>query len=281
MDAGILYYRRDLLDRYGLTPPATWPDLVRSAQIILERERNPALTGFVWQGKQYEGLVSVAHEFVWGHGANLIDDPTPDAEEAVGFMRALVGHEAVSPPSVATGDEETTRHLFGAGRAIFMRNWTYSWTLLNREGSPVRGKIGVAPLPAFQGHESVSVLGGWLLAVPRGAAHPVEAKALMAFLASTEVQRRMAMELGYQPVRMSLYQDRQLLRNQPWWRNLFPVLHAARPRPVTPYYLMLSQVLQPELSAAVVGTKSPHDALVSARRHMAMIPGFDARAEAP
>jgi multiple sugar transport system substrate-binding protein len=248
-------------------------------ETILEGERDPALTGFVWQGKQYEGLVSVAYEFVWGHGAKLIGPATAEAEGAVGFMGALVG--PVSPPSVATGDEETTRHLFGAGRAIFMRNWTYSWTLLNREGSPVRGKVGVAPLPAFPGHESVSVLGGWLLAVPRRAAHPAEAKALMAFLASTEIQRRMAMELGYQPVRMSLYQDRELLRVQPWWRSLFPVLRAARPRPVTPYYLILSQILQPELSAAVVGTKSPHDALASARRHMAMIPGLDARAEAP
>lgn len=271
MDAGLLYYRRDLLERYGFAPPRTWPDLVRIARTILDGERDPALKGFVWQGKQYEGLVCVAHEFVWGRGADLLNDETQGAEQSVAFMRRLVAEEAVSPPSVATADEEAARHLFGAGRAIFMRNWSYAWTLLQQEGSPVKGRVGLSPLPSFPGYESVSVLGGWLLAVPRRASHAREAEALIEFLTSPEIQRRMALDLGYKPARRNLYQDAALLESQPWLRDLFPVLLAARPRPVTPYYLMLSQALQPELSAALVGTKSPQAALASARRQAAMI----------
>lgn len=270
IDAGVLYYRRDLLDRYGFSPPRNWPELVRIARTILQGERDRALHGFVWQGKQYEGLVCVALEFIWGHGANVLEEK-PGAESAVTFMRDLVVREKISPALVFTADEEATRHLFGAGRAIFMRNWPYAWPLFQQEGSPVRGKVGIAPLPSFPGYRSASTLGGWMLAVPRRAAHQREAAELITFLTSPEIQRRMALEIGYKPTRRDLYRDASLLQSQPWLRELAPVLSAARPRPVSPYYLMLSQALQPELSAALVGTKSPRAALASARWQMAHI----------
>lgn len=281
MDAGLLYYRRDLLDRYGFAPPRTWPELARIARVILTQERDPALTGFVWQGKQYEGLVCVALEFLWGNGADLFDEDPRAAVEALAAMRQLIVPDGLSPPTVATADEEATRRLFGAGHAIFMRNWPYVWSLLQAEGSPVRGKIGLRPLPAFPGHASVSALGGWMLAVPRQAAHPREGEALIRFLSSPEAQRRMALEQGYQPARRMLYQEASLRRTQPWLADLYPVFLAARPRPVTPYYLMLSQALQPELSAVVVGAKSPQAALASARRQIARLAGFDQEGATP
>src|SRR5690606_30420613 len=55
MDAGLLYYRKDLLAKHGYAPPRTWEQLARAARAISARE--PGVYGFVWQGKQYEGLV--------------------------------------------------------------------------------------------------------------------------------------------------------------------------------------------------------------------------------
>ncbi|MDH5669787.1 MAG: hypothetical protein OEY86_17445, partial [Nitrospira sp.] len=52
---------------------------------------------------------------------------------------------------------------------------------------------------------------------------------------------------------------------RPLLKDLFPIFLEARPRPVTPYYLMLSQVAQPEVSAVVVGRKTPRDAVVAVR----------------
>lgn len=288
MDAGLLYYRRDLLERAGVAAPRTWPELAQAVHAVLDKERDPALAGFVWQGKQYEGLVCVAHEFAWGGGSDLVtgllqaaqraegpEAAAQEAERALAALRDFVT-EGISPPSVATADEEAARHLFGTGRAVFMRNWAYAWTILQRDDSPVRGKIGVAPLPSFPGHPSVSVLGGWMLAVPREAPHRRDAEALVEFLTSPDIQSRMAREMGYNPVLRSLYHDAALLQAQPRLRELLPILQAARPRPVTPYYLMLSQVLQPELSAAIVGVKPPDAALVQARRQMAAVLGREA-----
>lgn len=267
LDAGVLFYRRDLLDRYGFAPPKTWPELVRMARMILDQEQDPDLTGFLWQGKQYEGLVCVALEFIRGHGGTVLGNRTRESEDALGFMRTLV-KEGLSAALVTTADEEATRHVFGAGRAIFLRNWPYAWALFQAEGSPVRTKVGLAPLPSFPGHESVSTLGGWMLAVPHRAPHPREAVDLLRYLSSPAIQKRIALELGYLPARRDLYREPSLLGAKPWLAELAPVLIGAKPRPVTPYYLMMSQVLQPELSAAVVGLKTPGEALASARRQI-------------
>jgi multiple sugar transport system substrate-binding protein len=271
IDAGVLYYRRDLLDRYGFPPPLTWPELVRVARDVQEAERDPDLRGFIWQGKQYEGLVCVALEFIRSNGSDLWTGDERRAAVALESMRSLLAPEGLTPLSVATADEEATRHLFGSGRAIFLRNWPYAWSLFQQEGSPVRGRVGLAPLPSFPGSPSVPTLGGWMLAIPGRSSHPREAGELVQYLTSPEVQRRMALELGYKPVRRDLYQDKALLAMQPWLRELLPVFLAARPRPVSPYYLMMSQVAQPELSAVVVGTKTGAAAVAAVRKQTAQL----------
>ena len=274
LDAGVLFYRRDLLERYGLPPPSTWTALVDSTRTILEGEQDPRLKGFLWTGKQYEGLVCVALEFIWSHGGTLFEadsarspEARSRAEAALEFMRALIV-SGISPATVATADEETARHLFADGRAVFMRNWPYAWTLLQQKESPVRARVGLAPLPSVPGQPPAAALGGWLLAIPAGARHPAEAAELLRYLVSPESQRRMAIELGYKPAYRDLYRDGGLLEVQPWLHDLYPVYEAARPRFVSPYYLMLSQVVQPELSAVIVGRKTAREALEAAHRQI-------------
>ena len=240
IDTGVLYYRRDLLARYGFDAPTTWPELVHIVRTVSAGERNPALKGFLWTGKQYEGLVCVALEFIWSHGGTILDARrTGDAEAALTFMRQLVV-DGISPELVSTSDEEATRLLFSDGRAIFMRNWPYVAALLEDADSPLRGQTGLAPLPAFPGHLSASALGGWMLAIPRQASHPELAAQFVRFLSAPATQRRLALQLGYHPARRELYSDPAMLAAQPALADLLRVFDAARPRPVTPYYLMLS-----------------------------------------
>jgi multiple sugar transport system substrate-binding protein len=273
IDAGLLYYRKDLLDKYGFSPPKTWEDLVSQVRAILAKEKDPQLKGFVWQGKQYEGLICNVLEYIWSAGGEVLaEDGTvilddPQARMALSFMRDMIV-QGVSSPMVTTADEEATRRIFGEGRAIFLRNWPYAWNIFEREGSKVRGKIGIAPLPSFAGFPSAATLGGWQLGINRNSEHPKEAEALIRFLTSPEAQRWMALEIGYKPTRKALYQDEKLIAFQPFITGLYGAFLSARPRPVSPYYLMLSQVMQPEFSAALVGLKSPEEALRDAQLQM-------------
>jgi trehalose/maltose transport system substrate-binding protein len=273
IDAGVLYYRRDLLERHGVAPPTSWPDLVRTARLVLDTERDSRLAGFVWQGKQYEGLVCVALEVLRSNGSDLWGGDRGRAEAGLQFLRETVARHRITPVSVGMADEESTRQLFGSGRALFMRNWPYAWPLFQREGSVVRGKVGIAPLPSFPGYPSAPVLGGWMLAVPMSSPHQKEAGELIRFLTSPDAQRVVALEMGYNPTRRALYGDASLIEARPLLKDLYPIFLEARPRPVTPYYLLLSQALQPEVSAVVVGRKTPRAALESVHRQVTRILG--------
>jgi multiple sugar transport system substrate-binding protein len=271
IDAGLLYYRRDLLEASGLAPPRTWPELVRGAQAVMARA--PGVEGYVWQGKQYEGLVCNVLEFLRSNGGSVLDgarvvlDSAPN-REALAFMADLVHRYHVTPASVTTATEEPTRQVFGQGRAVFMRNWPYAWRLFEDPGSRVHGRVGVATLPHFAGGSSAATLGGWQLAVNARSRHPAPAAELVRYLTSHDVQKRLAQAYGFQPSRVALYGDAELLARQPFLGLLEEVFASARPRPVTPRYVRLSQVLQSEFSAAIAGVKTAPAALADGQRRL-------------
>jgi multiple sugar transport system substrate-binding protein len=268
IDAGVLYYRKDLLEKYGFAPPETWDDLVKTAQYVTSREKN--IYGYVWQGKQYEGLVCNVLEFFWSNGGDVLrwGSPVIHSREnivAIAFMKDLIVRYKVSPPLVTTAIEEPTRHIFGNGKALFMRNWPYAWNILSAENSPVKGKVGIGPLPAFPNRASASTLGGWQLGINRFSRRPEAAKKLVRFLTSPEVQKTMALSIGYKPTRKSVYQDAELMVKQPFITPLYEIFMKARPRPVSPYYMMMTQVMQPEFSAILSGIKTPEEGLRTAQ----------------
>jgi multiple sugar transport system substrate-binding protein len=272
-NVGVLYYRADLLARHGLSPPRTDAELTQAVRRIQAAERDRRLDGYVWQGKQYEGLVCNALEALWASGTDLLGPagaPLPDAaraEAALGRLRGWVD-AGLSPPWVSAGDEELTRRAFGDGRAIFLRNWFYAMDLFEDPGSLVRGKVGIAPLPRLVADvPAPGATGGSLLGVSRTSRQPEAAVALARFLASEEAQRVLAGG-SVLPTRMALYADPALVAKRPHMPAFRDLALAARPRPVTPAYLMLSTSLQPELSAAVVGVKSPARAVADARRQL-------------
>ncbi len=278
IDAGLLYYRKDLLERHGLPPPQTWHQLVASAHHVTAREKN--LYGYLWQGKQYEGLVCNVLEYFWSNGGDVLRAgrlvvDCQENVEAISFMRDLVGVQRITPPLVTTAVEETTRHLFGNGKALFMRNWPYAWNIFEREGSPLRGKVGMAPLPAFPGMESASTLGGWQLGINRYSRRLEAAERLVSFLTSAEVQKTLALTIGYKPTRKTLYQDPELIGRLPFIGSLHDIFMKARPRPVSPYYMMMTQVMQAEFSSILSGIKTPEAGLGSAQRQIEHILGAE------
>jgi multiple sugar transport system substrate-binding protein len=272
-NVGVLYYRADLLERHGLPPPTSDAELASAVRRIRAAERDPKLEGFVWQGKQYEGLTCNALEALWASGTTLLDERgtvLPDPARAADALARLRGwiEDGVSPSWVSAGDEELTRRAFGDGHAIFLRNWFYAMDLFEEPGAVVRGKVGIAPLPGRRaGGPAPGATGGSLLGVSRATRHPEAAVALARFLAGEDAQRVLAGG-SVLPTRRALYHDPTLMAKRPHLPRFHDLALAARPRPVTPAYLMLSTSLQPELSAAVVGVKTPARAVADARRQL-------------
>lgn len=262
--AGLLYYRKDLLEKYNLSPPSTWNELIRSAKLITSKEAN--LHGFVWQGKQYEGLVCNTLEYLWTHGGQVLSEGSSAIDskknaDALETMRSFVYDSKITPEFVTTLTEEPSRRMFGAGRAVFMRNWPYAWSLFEDPKSAVYGKVGVTTIPRSPAGNSYATLGGWHLGVNKFSRNQDLAVELAKFLASPYAAKKLALGTGHEPTRISLYEDEELLSKRPFKRKLKEIFQRARPRPVTPYYMMISQVMQREFSAALSRIKSPKQAL--------------------
>ncbi|GAB3104656.1 ABC transporter substrate-binding protein [Aestuariicella hydrocarbonica] len=238
--AGVLYYRKDLLHKYGESPPQTWQQLTDTAARIQEAERlagNLRMYGFVFQAKGYEGLTCDALEWVdsFGGGTLVSSDGevtinNPKAVQALEMASRWIGN--IAPQGVLNYDEEQSRGVFQSGNAVFMRNWPYAWALGNAEDSPVRGKIGVIALPrgGEHGHHS-GVLGGWQLAVSKYSKHPRQAADLVRYLTSYPEQKRRALIGSYNPTISVLYQDAEVLAAAPFFGTLYASFQNAVARP--------------------------------------------------
>jgi len=278
VDGGLLYYRTDLLDTYDYEgPPQTWEQLASMAEKVQagERENNPDFWGYVWQGAQYEGLVCNALEVFSSAGGGFFDSAgqpivNSDANvEALRMMTSFIRDRGISPPNTYTDmKEDEVRLLFQNGNALFERNWPYAWALHNSEGSPVKGAFGAAPLPHFEGHESASTLGGWHLGLSRFSDRKEDAARFIEYATSYEVQKRLAMDLGWNPGREDVYSDTVLQEQYPVIGELREVFTKAVPRPQVPYYSELSTALQRHLNAALAGTIPPKEALDQAQEEV-------------
>jgi len=240
VDAGLLYYRTDLLEKHGFAPPRTWQDLTRIATTIQQRERaagHQGMWGLVFQGKPYEGLTCDALEWVASHGGGTFIDDTgritaehPQAVAALDLAAGWVGR--ISPRGVLNYDEEASRGVFQTGNAVFMRNWPYAWALAQGEDSPVRGKVGVIPLPrGGEDGRHAGTLGGWQLAVSRYSRHPEAAMDLVRHLTSAQQQKQRAIRGAYNPTIIALYEDPEVLAANPFFGTLLPTFINALPRP--------------------------------------------------
>ncbi|GGJ54419.1 ABC transporter substrate-binding protein [Deinococcus roseus] len=277
-DAGLLFYRKDLLEKYGYkTPPKSYEELARMAQKVQagERKTNKNFQGFVFQGKDYEGLTCDALEWIYAYkGGTIIDDEGNITINNTNAARALTQAASwvkkIAPEGVTTYAEEDARGVFQSGNALFMRNWPYAWSNAQNPDSLIKGKVGVAPMPkgGAAGQQSAT-LGGWGLAVSSYSKNQAAAIDLVLYLTGAEEQKERALNIGANPTLKALYTDKDILKANPFVGSLYDVFMNAVPRPSAPTGLKYNQVSQ-AFSGAV------HDVLTGKQKAPAALKQLEA-----
>lgn len=268
-DIGMLYWRTDLMP----TAPTTMDAMTNTIRRV--RAAGGPRDGLAWQGARYEGLVTVFVEFLGAFGGRIMDDSglvvvdSPQSVAALTYMRDLV-RDGLVPRDAMTWHEEEARLAFQNGDAVFMRNWPYAYAAMSdSSSSQVAGHFAAAPMPAGPGGVPTATLGGQQLAINAYSTQPDAAYRLITYLTAPAQLLERARVAGTLPPRRSLY-------DQPALDSALPmgaaaaraVLEHATPRPVTPIYSQLSDLLQVQLHRALTGQAEPVDALREAARQM-------------
>ena len=264
-DMGLLFWRTDLME----APPRTPAELEAISRSL--QQEGQVRWGYVWEGRQYEGLSCTYLEVLRGFGGRWLRDGSPDlnsnaAIAASQWLRHLVD-VGITPPAVANMAEPEALQTFETGDAAFMRNWPYAWAELNKNGSLLAGKVGITTMVSEPQEPHVATQGSWGLSVLSSSQHKQAAVEALQFLTSTAAQKQLNLNWGYTPTRLSVFEDPELIRANPVLPELQAALAAAVLRPVTPIYAQLSDLLYREVNTVITGEVAAAPAMETLQRN--------------
>jgi multiple sugar transport system substrate-binding protein len=278
-DAGLLYYRKDLLEKAGFSgPPATWDELKEQANKVMQDQGTKV--GFVFQGAEYEGGTVNGLEFINSHGGQVLD-PNDASKVVIDSPESVAGLETeysmvtdgVTPQAVGTYTEPESEAPFLGGDAVFCRNWPYMYSLAGTGDFIKPDLIDVAPLPAGDGGQSVSGLGGWNFFINAFAEQEAQDAAweFVKFITAAEQQKFFSLGGSYLPTLSALYDDPEIKEKLPTVRLASEALKNTVPRPVSPVYSDMSLKMAEEFNGVLGGDTEPQQAISSLQTELQKI----------
>jgi len=187
LDVRLLHYRRDLIARV----PQTWTELIETAD---EVTRTSGSYGFLFPGRD-SGLFGTFYELLIGAGGDLFDDQlepafdSPAGRWAVEQIVELHHIRRVTPRDLPNWHYDDISASFRAGDAAMLSDWPGSYHLYRDPATcTVANRVGLALLPAGPSGRRAAYAGCHSFAIPRTAAQPEAAAALMRHLTSFDAQ---------------------------------------------------------------------------------------------
>lgn len=275
VDLSSLYYRKDLFKEKGLSVPETWDELIEVGKELT----TDGMWGYVWQGKQYEGLVCDWVEILHSLGGSIFDDynanpgdrevtiNSPEAIRAVEYMYDFLNVSKISPEGVLSYTEDSSREAFQSGQAAMLRLWQSTPPYLSDpETSNVADKWAMAPLPGGE-NGSRTCIGGWAWGINAFSENKEAAWEVLDWFTSADFMAGQVINLGNQPSRISAY-DHELIKNDPLWSELCPmfleIAKTGTPRPLSVVWTKESDVIQRALHSVFTDEKDAATAVADA-----------------
>ncbi len=282
-DAGMLYYRKDILNDLGISsPPTTWQDLIDAAKKA--QAQSKVKYGYVFQGADYEGGVTNMCEYIWNaNGSVLIGDlnigtsfDTPADDMAVVTINSAearaglaevekIMNAGVVPENISQFREQESSDAFKNGDALFMRSWATAYgEIIGPNSSLSKDQIGLTTIPRSKKvYYPYSCLGGWNLMISAFTNEEKTAAALKFtdFLAAEGSQRFRAKASGTLPTLRSIYEDRSFLKEAPVVDFARRVIPSCKERPKTPRYMEISSLMSGVFAKLIGGELSADEAI--------------------
>jgi multiple sugar transport system substrate-binding protein len=267
-DVGVFFVRKDLLEQAGKKVPETWQEMVETAKGIA---KPPDMWGHIPCYRKDEQLTCNLQEFFWSNNGDMTDKDgkitinSPQVVEALQFAVDLVQVHKITPESVNNILLDEGRQIFTQGKSVFHRNWAYAWARSQSEESKIVGKVSMEKLPKFgAGGKHVTNLGGWSYSINKLSGKKDEAKQIISWLGELPQQIEKYLGSGFPPAHLDAYSEDNLAKYPTEVRNFaapyFKVSLTAQSRPRHPQYREISEIMQNEAQAAVLGQKTAKQA---------------------
>ncbi len=244
----LLFRNVDKID----SKPDTFADITSACEAV----EGDCLTT---QLKQYEGLTVNTVGFMNGWDGEVLDsngEPAVESDEAKAGLEALVNayKDGTISKNSTSATEEETNIAFTEGTTALAINWPYMYANAKENGI----NFEVQPLVGADG-VGTSTLGGYNNGINVNSQHKATAHDFIQFIINEENQRSFA-EASFPPVLASVYDDPDLIEQQPYLPALKESLENAKPRPVSPFYPAISKAIQDNAYAALNGNKNVDEA---------------------
>lgn len=274
-----LMYRRDLFEdareqesfrrRYGydLAPPATWRQFTDIARFFTRPAQGLYGTVFAAFPDGHNTLYDFALQ-LWSRGGDLnapLD--SPEAVAALDFYRETIRDASQSFPGAERLDSTQSGDVFLSGAVAMMVNWFGFAARCDRPGSPLQGKVSIAPIPADPGKPAVSLSVFWALGIGSGSRHKQEAYDFMRFLTQPELDKKIVRH-GTVGVRLSTWRDAEVRAQTPVYSKIEKISLGARRLPRSRSLPAFAAILNDVATAALTTTEPSIEILRKARQRM-------------
>jgi multiple sugar transport system substrate-binding protein len=273
-NVSLFAYRTDLYKKYGLAEPKTWTDVLAAAKKISEGE-GEAVNGVIFRGVKGNPIVTAFLPIFWAFGGEILDKkgaPTIDSPAGLKALKYFLELAKYAPKGTPMNNTAQVRDtLLAGGAAIAPEVWP-AW--LGAMEDPAKSKVvGMVKVMKHPGEvtKSASMNGIWHIALPAAAKNKQAAFDFLLFCTSKEIQKKMAIEAGLPPSRSSVYDDAEVLKLRPWYPAVRDALANSKARPRTMVWPEIENTLGGFLQQALIGEKSPEEALKEANAKLVTV----------
>lgn len=252
----MFFYRQDIYNDLGLEPPETFQEFVQQGeQLNQETDINPTAMYYSRLSGQNMWLY-LSH--LWSNGGDVFDDNyrpifnSPEGIEAVKLYVDYLQQYEMTPPSSATWAEAEGNQAFNQERAATFMGWWWMYSTMTSDDATktVRENAAFAPMPAWEGKETVSYAQIWPVGILQDSKNQEAAWEYLKWMTSKETEKKVALREDNPDfennvvVRYSNLRDEEI--NEKWGGIQevgAEVLEDARTTPMIPEWPEIQEVL--------------------------------------
>ncbi len=274
-DSHLLFYNRELFDKYGLKVPATWDEYTENAKAITEAESKNGIYGAAILGAKIPIiLISTFANRLTGFGGQFLKpdgSSALDSDAAVGALESLVKSSPYALPTPLETAFDQGLPAFLGGKAAQIEFCTdLGGYAQDPAGSKIVDKWGVTRIPLGGANKTprLAFNAGFAFGVTGGSKKPEIAWELIKFATSRKYHGELASLTGsgIDPFRQSSLNSPEFKAFQPQVQPLLAdgALEHSLALPTGADAPKLESALIDELALALAGSKSPEAAIKDA-----------------